>query len=759
MMRGSREHASDDVTFGTFKGNESPAVSGSESRQETAGTITPADTDTPAAGAGPVVPQSDLRQSTKTSAPLPAGGGCVLFNKYLLLRELGAGGMGKVYLVRHLKLETERALKTIAPGISSNPEWRRRFSREAKAMARLSHPHIVAVHDADVLPEGEAFIEMEFVRGQSLDKRLQPKVPMPLAWVDRMLGQLCDALQVAHDMDIVHRDLKPPNLMLQDGPSPGQETLKILDFGIAKILNSSDPSDELTQLGQSLGTPFYMSPEQIKGDIEAVKATSDIYSVGVILYQLLTGYLPFTGGQNLVFVGHLYNSPPPFAEKNPEVHVTPEVEALVLRCLEKDPKRRPPSARALAEEFHRLVVPPSEPSPSSPAHRLHHRRSWLALAGVMTVGVFGVPLLLLIRPPLPRKFTVTAEPSSLEVAAGEDAQLVRLQIGGGKPDTKVDVSFPDRPADVETKQVGTFFGELFEFQVTADLNARPTSEPIALNLRVQAGHNVRELSIPLRIVRPTVAPLPVGFQAAEGSKLQRLANNRIYPDRIVRRLSDRLSVVFVLIAVEPGNGGPTSPFYIMENKVWNELLDAFLEDQRGAAQGRTPGLSQRRTALQKQPGSWPVFSITAQEAQEFAHWLVPNTTPKLRGDLPTPEQWDKASGFYDRQTEDSEHDDRGPFLRGWSLNAMGQMAIGRGKEGPLPVGTATKDLSRFGCRDMAGNGMEWTRPRENDSSLVELRGCSFSDNRPFWFKDRDKKSEFCNKAKSWIGFRLVIEGL
>ena len=253
--------------------------------------------------------------STKTSAPLPAGGGCVLFNKYLLLRELVRGGMGKVYLVRHLKLETERALKTIAPGISSNPEWRRRFSREAKAMARLSHPHIVAVHDADVLPEGEAFIEMEFVRGQSLDKRLQPKIPMPLAWVDRMLGQLCDVLQVAHDMDIVHRDLKPPNLMLQDGPSPGQETLKILDFGIAKILNSSDPGDELTQLGQSLGTPFYMSPEQIKGDIEAVKASSDIYSVGVILYQLLTGYLPFTGGQNLVFVGHLFNSPSPVCRK------------------------------------------------------------------------------------------------------------------------------------------------------------------------------------------------------------------------------------------------------------------------------------------------------------------------------------------------------------------------------------------------------------------------------------------------------------
>ena len=397
-----------------------------------------------------------------------------------------------------------------------------------------------------------------------------------------MLGQLCDALQVAHDMDIVHRDLKPPNLMLQDGPSPGQETLKILDFGIAKILNSTDPSDNLTQLGQSLGTPYYMSPEQIGGDIEAVKATSDIYSVGVILYQLLTGYLPFTGGQNLVFVGHLYHPPPPFAEKNPEVHVPPEVEALVLRCLAKDPKRRPPSARALAEEFHRLVAPPSEPSPSSPAHRLHHRRSWLTLAGVMTVGVLGVPLLLWIRTPFPRPFMVTPEPASLEVTAGEDAQSVRLRISGGQPGTKVDVSFPDRPVDVETGQVGTFFGELIEFQVRADLNARPTSEPIALKLRVQAGRNARDLSIPLTIVPPTVAPLPAGFQAAEGSKLRKLANTKIYPDRIVRHLSDRLSVIFLLIDVDPGEGGPTSPFYIMENKVWNELLDAFLEAKRGA---------------------------------------------------------------------------------------------------------------------------------------------------------------------------------
>ncbi len=140
----------------------------------------------------------------------------------------------------------------------------------------------------------------------------------------------------------------------------------------------------------------------------------------------------------------------------------------------------------------------------------------------MTAGVLGVPLLLWIRTPFPRPFTVTPEPASLEVTAGEDAQPVRLRISGGQPGTKVDVSFPDRPVDVETGQVGTFFGELIEFQVTADLNARPTSEPIALKLRVQAGRNVRDLSIPLTIVPPTGRSSPSrlpgsrGLQAAEG---------------------------------------------------------------------------------------------------------------------------------------------------------------------------------------------------------------------------------------------------
>jgi serine/threonine protein kinase len=756
-MRGSREHSSDHPMIANFEGGKDSPGAGTDPSQRSIGTYKPPAADVPSTGGEPVTPQADFAPAPATGDTLPPPDGRILFNKYLLLRELGAGGMGKVYLVRHLKLDTDRALKTIDPQISSNPEWRRRFGREAKAMARLSHPHIVAVHDADVLPEGDAFIEMEYVRGQSLDKRLKPEVPMSLAWVDQVLGQLCDALQVAHDMEIVHRDLKPHNLMLQDGQCPGRETLKILDFGIAKILNSEDPGDNVTQLGQSMGTPLYMSPEQIRGDNEAVNARSDIYSLGVILYQLLTGYLPFAGGRNQVFIGHLCNPPPTFCEKNPEVHVPAEVEALVLRCLEKDPKRRPESASALAAEFHRLVAPTPEPLPPIRTHWAR-RGAWLALAGVIAIGV-GVPLQRLIRSPSRGIFTVTTDSSSLEVVAGGEAQLVRLQFTGCEPGTKVDVTFPDPHADVTIKQVGTFFGDFYEFQVAADLNARPTPEPIELKLRVSTSHDVRESSIPLRIASPRVAPLPAGFREAEGAQLRRLANDKIYPSRIVRRLSGRLDVVFLLIGVETSHIGPTSSFYIMENKVWNELYDAYLKDQPERAQERARDHVQQREARQKEFGLWPVFSITPQEARKFADWLVPRSTLQLTGDLPTCEQWDKAAGFYDRESKDSEHEDRGPFLRGWSPSAMDQIAIHREKEGPLPVGTATKDLSRFGCRDMSGNGMEWTRPLEKLPSAVDLRGRKFSDHQPFFFEDRGLDSELGNKPKSWIGFRVVIEGL
>ena len=260
--------------------------------------------------------------------------------------------MGSVWLVQHRELDTERALKIIVPEIALTPEALGRFRREARVMAKLSHPHAVTVHDAQIDRDG-SFIEMEYVRGRSLDALLRPGVPSHLEWVARILVQLCDVLQAAHDRQIVHRDLKPSNLMLLDGRPSEAPFLKVLDFGIAKILAPDDQCDAQTRTGAFIGCPPYTSPEQAgSGKIDG---RSDLYSIGINLYEMLTGYRPFAGRIATVIHDHLYTPPPKFAEKNPDVNVPPEVEQVVLRCLAKDPDRRYQSARELAEEFLRVA--------------------------------------------------------------------------------------------------------------------------------------------------------------------------------------------------------------------------------------------------------------------------------------------------------------------------------------------------------------------------------------------------------------------
>ena len=226
-----------------------------------------------------------------------------------------------------------------------------RFRREARILDRLNHPNAVRVYDAR-MGKDVAFIEMEYVRGKSLNQVLVPGVPMPLDWVVDLLDQLCSVLQAASDEGIIHRDLKPQNLMLVEGRQPGTKILKLLDFGIAKIREGAD--DVRTLTGSFMGTPLYSSPEQIVG--ERVDSRSDIYSVGLILCELLTGYRPFDGSMNAVIYKHTMVPPPSFAELNPEAVVPPQVEEVVRMCLAKEPAQRPQTLRELAERFHNAIA-------------------------------------------------------------------------------------------------------------------------------------------------------------------------------------------------------------------------------------------------------------------------------------------------------------------------------------------------------------------------------------------------------------------
>jgi serine/threonine-protein kinase len=282
--------------------------------------------------------------------------------------------MGQVWRVENIPLERESALKLIKPLIAQNDKGWRRFAREALLMAKITHPNAVAVYDVR-RTHSMGYIEMELVPGLSLHDYLKQRKhkPLPLEWIAKLLDQLCLILQVAHGYvnkktgkakPIIHRDLKPSNLMLAEG-LPADQNLKVLDFGITKIAED-EVSPELTGVGDFLGTPDYMSPEQIRGGIGKegrgdIDGRSDLYSVGVLLYQFLTGSLPFQGMNKMAVLGaHLHAAPPPMQDVNPDARVPPEVERLVMMCLEKDPDRRPQSARELAELFRAAVQPPGQ---------------------------------------------------------------------------------------------------------------------------------------------------------------------------------------------------------------------------------------------------------------------------------------------------------------------------------------------------------------------------------------------------------------
>lgn len=265
----------------------------------------------------------------------------IVAGKYLIRGLLGEGGMGRVFRVRHLLLDCDRALKTIRHGLV-RLDLLHRLEREARAMARFRHAHAVGVHDMG-MDDGLAYIEMDLVPGLSLDRVLRRGVPFPPARALDLALQLCEVLEAAHACRIVHRDLKPANLMLEPASAGGSETLRVLDFGLAKMLDEEYTNVLLTPRGELLGTVAYLSPEQARGD--QVDARSDIYSTGVILYEMLTGRRPFTGTFHGILEAHKNAVPPPFPNR---LGLPAGLRDLVFRCLEKDPGLRPGSARDLA---------------------------------------------------------------------------------------------------------------------------------------------------------------------------------------------------------------------------------------------------------------------------------------------------------------------------------------------------------------------------------------------------------------------------
>lgn len=275
--------------------------------------------------------------------------GKTFLGKYEVQRLLGEGGMGRVYLARQIDLQRQVVVKVMHEHVAADAKFRERFQREMLLMARFQHPYAVTLYDATLDSAEGPCIIMEYVRGETLDIVLARNQRLSPVRIGRILGQLCEVLQAAHSLGIMHRDLKPANLMILDADSP-YEKIKVMDFGLAKLADRR-PARALTDSGAefAIGTPAYMCPEQAKGD--DVDFRGDFYSVGVMLYELLTGRLPFNGLSTMdMLLAHATESPPKMSEVC-EVWVPPAIEKVVAWCLEKQPGNRPTSARELAQRY------------------------------------------------------------------------------------------------------------------------------------------------------------------------------------------------------------------------------------------------------------------------------------------------------------------------------------------------------------------------------------------------------------------------
>ncbi len=288
-----------------------------------------------------------LAQSQRVASDDPLLGQ-LIDSRYDVIRVLGEGGMGIVYEVRHQLLGRHLALKVLRSDLARDRKLCQRFIREARAAAKVEHPNVVRITDFGALPSGQPYFVMELLRGESLTRVMSAARPMSLDRFVPIVEQLVDALSAAHGADVIHRDLKPDNIqILREGS--GAELVKILDFGLARVAGAS----RLTKQGFVFGTPHYMSPEQAHGD--PVDHRADIYALGVLMYEMLTGQLPFDADSYTgVLAKHIYE-PPLHPSKLVGRKTLGALEPLILRCLEKKPHKRHASVSLVGDELRAAV--------------------------------------------------------------------------------------------------------------------------------------------------------------------------------------------------------------------------------------------------------------------------------------------------------------------------------------------------------------------------------------------------------------------
>lgn len=370
-------------------------------------------------------------QPAARTPELPAAIGDVIADKYRLERIVGAGGVGVVFAAEHLGLGERVAIKLLQRSASQSKEALARFDREARALARVKSEHVARIMDIGSLPTGEPFMVMELLEGEDFAVMMKRRGKLPLAEAAEYVLQACEAVALSHGVGVVHRDLKPANLFLTSAKASesasSKNVVKVLDFGISKLRGPNDAGRDqaMTQTMSVIGSPLYMSPEQMESPRDADER-ADVWSLGVIFYELLAGEAPFDAPTLPALCARICTAAPtPLSTHG--VQIPAGCERVLLRCLEKDPNKRYASVHALATELRDALAFPSD-APESTGQRRLAWESSPPPARHATTGEF-ISTAAPISSPRPRRFRRYVAAFAVFALLGLTAGTLRSQSG------------------------------------------------------------------------------------------------------------------------------------------------------------------------------------------------------------------------------------------------------------------------------------------------------------------------------------------